>query len=132
VKEPLLTGQLGYDSQYTQAAFNLKAAKQLLDQDGWVVGKDGIRSKGPQKLSFGLTASDTPEYRMVTGMLKQQWAKLGVDLQISLQNSADFQNSVTYHAYDAILYGISIGTDPDVFVYWDSSQADVRSANRLN
>jgi ABC-type transport system substrate-binding protein len=30
------------------------------------------------------------------------------------------------------LYGISIGADPDVFVYWDSSQADIRASNRLN
>jgi peptide/nickel transport system substrate-binding protein len=31
-----------------------------------------------------------------------------------------------------VLHGITIGGDPDVFVYWDSSQTDIRSANRLN
>ncbi len=34
-------------------------------------------------------------------------------------------------SYDALLYGISIGVDPDVFVYWHTSQNDPRS-NRLN
>ena len=56
----------------------------------------------------------------------------GVDVQLALQPAADFQGALSSHAYDAILYGISIGVDPDVFVYWDSSQADVRSTNRLN
>ena len=37
-----------------------------------------------------------------------------------------------HHEYDVLLYGISIGQDPDVFPYWHSSQVDVRSANRLN
>jgi len=30
------------------------------------------------------------------------------------------------------VYGITIGADPDVFVYWDSSQNDIRSNNLLN
>ena len=34
--------------------------------------------------------------------------------------------------YDALLYGVSIGVDPDVYVYWDSSQVDLRSPSRLN
>jgi hypothetical protein len=43
-----------------------------------------------------------------------------------------FQNTLSLHAYDALLYGASIGVDPDVFAYWDGSQADIRSASRLN
>ncbi len=132
VREPFLTGQLGYSGQYAQAGFNVRAARSQLDQDGWVVGKNGLRSKDNQTLSFSLRATDTSESSTVTHMLQQQWAQLGVKLIVDLQNSADFQNSLTYHDYDALLYGISIGVDPDVFVYWDSSQADVRSANRLN
>jgi len=132
VREPLLTGQLGYDPSLTQAGFNLPAAHKLLDADGWLVGKDGWRTKAGQPLGFTLSASDTSEYRAVAQQLQQQWKALGVKLQIQLQDAADFQSTLAYHNYDAVLYGISIGADPDVFVYWDSSQADIRSANRLN
>jgi peptide/nickel transport system substrate-binding protein len=132
VREPLLTGQLGYDSSLAQAGFNLAAAKQLLDADGWVAGKGGQRSKAGQPLAFTLSAADTPENRTVTRELQQQWRALGVQAHVQLQGTADFQSTLAYHSYDAVLYGISIGTDPDVFVYWDSSQADIRSANRLN
>jgi peptide/nickel transport system substrate-binding protein len=132
VREPLLTGQLGYDPALAQSGFNQKAAEQLLDTDGWLPGKDGSRSKAGKPLAFTLTASDTPEYRHDARELQQQWQAIGVQLHVQLQAAADFQSTLAYHSYDALLYGISIGVDPDVFVYWDSSQADIRSANRLN
>ncbi len=132
VREPLLAGQVGYDPALAQAGFNQKAAKQILDADGWLIGKNGWRSKAGKPLAFTLSASDTPEYRYDTRQLQQQWQAIGVQLHVQLQDATDFQNTLAYHNYDALLYGISIGVDPDVFVYWDSSQADIRSANRLN
>ena len=104
----------------------------MLEADGWKTAKNGVRAKAGQPLAFTLTAADTPEDRLVTGQLRQQWQRLGVKLNVQLLGTVDFQNALTYHGYDAILDGISIGVDPDVFVYWDSSQADIRSANRLN
>jgi peptide/nickel transport system substrate-binding protein len=132
VNEPLLMGQLGYDPALAQAGYSPSAARKQLNKDGWKAGKGGIRVKDGHNLSFTLTAADTPEYRSVTRELYQQWKNIGVQLKVELQDNSDFHNTLTYHNYDAVLYGISIGTDPDVFVYWDSSQADVRSSNRLN
>ncbi len=31
-----------------------------------------------------------------------------------------------------MLYGISLGPDPDAYAYWGSTQADERAANRVN
>jgi peptide/nickel transport system substrate-binding protein len=132
VREPLLIGQLGYDASLAQPRFNLKDAQKQLDEDGWKTGNNGVRSKNGQELEFTLVAPDTPESRMVTRNLQKQWAAAGVRLTVRLLGSDDFQSALTNHSYDAILNGISIGTDPDVFVYWDSSQADVRSSQRLN
>lgn len=132
VREPLLTGQIGYDPSLTQAAFNPKAARQLLDADGWAAGANGLRSKAGKPLAFSLSAADTAEDRLVTGKLRTQWRAVGVQLQVQLQDPADFQSTLAYHSYDAVLYGISIGSDPDVFAYWDSSQADIRSNSRFN
>lgn len=132
VRSPLLIGQLGYDASLVQASHNLKAAQARLDATGWWVGKGGIRSKAGQQLRFTLTLADTRDHRLVARQLQQQWRALGVKVELQILDGTEFQNAVTYHNYDAILDGISIGSDPDVFVYWGSSQADVRSANRLN
>lgn len=132
VREPLLTGQLGYDPKLVQADFNLQAAQKLLDDNGWHIGKGGVRMKDKQTLTFGLTVSDTAEYRQVAAQLQAQWKAVGARVTTRILEASDFQTSLAQHDYDAVLDGVSLGVDPDVFVFWDSSQADVRSANRLN
>lgn len=132
VTEPFLKGQVGYDAAYQQAGFNLNAAKAQLDALGWKEGKNGIRQKDGVPLSFQLFAEDTGEYSKVATQLQQQWRKVGVDAILRLQGSDDFQSTLAFHSYDALLYGISIGIDPDVYAYWASTQADMRSQNRLN
>jgi peptide/nickel transport system substrate-binding protein len=132
VREPLLHSQLAYDPAFVQAGYDLKAAAAQLDAAGWKVGQNGIRTKDNKSLTFSMVATDTPEYRTVTSELQKQWRQVGVEVKVRLLTGQDFQIALTYHDYDAVLYGISLGVDPDVFVYWDSSQADIRSANRLN
>lgn len=132
VREPLLVDQVGYDPSLVQPPFNPKAARELLEADGWKTGAGGIRVKDGHKLSFSLTVADTAEYHSVARKLEGQWRSVGVDAKVQFLDATDFQNTLTYHSYESILYGVSIGVDPDVFVYWDSSQADIRAANRLN
>ena len=132
VNEPLLMGQLAYNATYAQVTGQLAKAQQMLSDDGWTPGADGIRVKNGQRLSFNLVATDTPEYTTVATELRRQWRLLGVDVQLQLQSSDAFQLTLSQQNYDALLYGISIGADPDVFAYWDSSQGDVLSASRLN
>lgn len=132
VKEPFLLGQLGYDPQYEQSGYNVAAANAALDAAGWVHGTNGMRSKNGQALAFHLYAEDTPENRRTAKLLSADWAKLGVNVTPVIQNLTDFQTTLEFHTYDALLYGISIGVDPDVYAYWDSSQADIRSNSRLN
>ncbi|MDB5170369.1 MAG: hypothetical protein JWO35_63, partial [Candidatus Saccharibacteria bacterium] len=89
VRAPFLVGQLGYDPTLTQPGFDLKTAKAGLDVAGWLPGKDGVRFKDGKPLTFVLSAADTPEYKMVTGKLKQQWQALGAKLDVQLQNPTD-------------------------------------------
>jgi peptide/nickel transport system substrate-binding protein len=132
VDEPLLRSQPGYDRSFAQAGFNPGLANQALDAAGWTRGADGMRSKAGQPLTFRLVTENTPEYTTVTDQLKKDWKDVGVNVQVSLQPAGDLQTALAFHTYDALLYGISIGVDPDVLAYWHSSQADIRSANRLN
>lgn len=131
-RAPLLDGQPGYDRTLLQLNFDIDVANKLLDEAGWSKGPDGIRVKNNQKLQFKLYSQSTSDYRAIAAKLQQQWAKVGVDAGVELQEDADLQNTITYHNYDALLYGISIGVDPDVFVYWHSSQADPRLTSRTN
>ena len=132
VNEPLLEDQLGYNKGYAQHSFNLSNANTILNSDGWIMSKDGYRYKGGTKLSISLTSSDSAESLKNANLLKSQWKAVGLDLKLNILNESNLQYSISYHNYQALLYGISLGVDPDVYVYWDSSQADPRSPFRLN
>lgn len=132
VREPVLANQFVYDPQYAQVSGQSEKAIRQLEKAGWRLGKDGIRVKKKQRLSFTLVAADTIEQRMVTEQLKRQWQDLGAEVTVSVRDDDAFQATLSGHDYDAVLYGITIGADPDVFVYWHSSQNDVRADNRLN
>jgi peptide/nickel transport system substrate-binding protein len=132
VREPLLQGQLGYDPSLAQPGYDVNAARKTLDDAGWLVGKDGIRYKNKQPLTFKLYAEETSEYSRVAKLLQDQWRAVGVNVTLEMQKAADFQSTLAFHSYDALLYGISIGNDPDVYAYWSSAQADLRATSRLN
>jgi peptide/nickel transport system substrate-binding protein len=132
VREPLLVGQLGYDPTYAQAKYSPAAVNAILDKDGWPRGTNGMRSKNGQPLTFNLYGEDTPENRQISTILVKDWKALGVQAVPVLQSLLDFQTTLQTHGYDALLYGISIGVDPDVYPYWDSTQADTGSGSQLN
>ncbi len=132
VREPILSSQIGFDKNLQQPMQNVAEANRLLDGAGWHMGNDGLRTKNGKTLSFRLYSQNTSEYTFVTQVLQKQWRAVGVDVQVYLEPSSDLQGALAFHNYDALLYGIAIGTDPDVFAYWHSSQADVRANNRLN
>lgn len=129
---PLLKGQIGFSSAEGQLVYDQAAAKAQLDGAGWAVGQDGIRTKGGAPLSFTLRAEATDDAARVTRSLQQQWRALGADVRVEMQESDEFAATLNSHDYDALLHGISIGADPDVYVYWHSSQADVFTGSRLN
>lgn len=131
VRGPILKSQFAYDAQYAQPLYDIVKAQALLDQAGWVKGSDGIRAKDGVKLSFRLYAEDTADNRIITDALTRQYQQLGVQLITELQQPIDLQTTLELHLYDMLVRGISIGPDPDVFAYWDSSQADPRT-NHLN
>lgn len=130
---PLLKSHIGYDKNIQQVTGKADEAKKILDAAGWVVDpKTGIRSKNGQKLAFKLNSQSTSEYSSITSALQKQWKDVGADVNVELQNDQELQSTLALHNYDALLYGVSIGADPDVFAYWHSSQGDPRSSTRLN
>ncbi len=129
---PLLKSHIGYDKNITQLPFNQAIASKLLDDDGWKMGANGIRTKNGLPLTIHLFSQSNSQYSYVTQALQKQWRAVGVDAQVVLQPESDLQSTISLHNYDALLFGISLGPDPDVFAYWHSSQADPRSPNRLN
>jgi peptide/nickel transport system substrate-binding protein len=130
---PLLSLHESYSKKLAQQTNQTKRANKILNEAGWKKNpKTGVREKRGRQLAIKLHAQATDELSIVGDQLQKQWADLGVDVEVVLQDKEDIQTTTSLHNYDAILSTISIGPDPDVFAYWHSSQADVRSPTRLN
>lgn len=132
VTQPFLEGQVGYNKSLSQQTSNLDQAQKILTDAGWQLNDKGVRTKAGVQLSFRLFLQDNDEYNRVARVLQEQWKTAGIDAQLVAQSDSDLQTTLAFHNYDALVYGISIGADPDIFAYWHSSQADLRSPTRLN
>lgn len=131
-REPFLENQFAYDPQYEQPQYDEKRAIDTLESAGWKADKNGVRVKDGKKLFFRFYAQDSADNQIITKELKTQWKKLGIDVDIILQQTIDFQTTLLARSYDAALNSISIGTDPDVYPYWHSSQANSNGMNFSN
>ncbi len=130
---PLLDGQIGYSDQFKQLKPNIEKANKLLDEAGWIKNpNEKIRTKDQKKLQVKLYAQNNTDYNYLTQNIQKAWREIGVDAVVTLPSENEMQQIIDSRDYDAILHGISIGADPDVFAYWHSSQADPRAPNRLN
>lgn len=130
---PFLRSHLAYDGKLAQATNDQDKANKLLDEAGWIRdAQSGIRTKDKAPLKFRLYAQTKSEYTAIVGALQKQWRSVGADVQVVLQSEQDLQATISTHGYDALIDAISLGPDPDVYAYWHSTQADIRSATRLN
>lgn len=122
LKSAILPEQLGFDSGSTQST-DLKKAAQYLDKAGWKL-EGGVRVKKGKTLEVNLTTLNSGEYQIMAQELQRQWAKIGVVVKpLALNQEQLEQTALGAHDYGILLYGVSIGADPDVFAYWHSSQA---------
>ncbi len=134
VTEPILNSQIGYNPAYQQFRFNQAAAIQQLESVGWALpAGEQFRVKNGQQLTISLAYQNKRDFSLLVKLLQEQWAQVGVNLVVNVtQTAEDSQKYIDSHDYDVLLYGISIGADPDVYVYWHSSQITGSGQTRLN
>jgi len=134
---PILQSQI---TQKLPAApdYNLDKAKALLKEAGWTYNQGQWKGKDGRPLAVAVTTSSgRDEYKKIVDALKQQWSKLGVDVQLreidtSSTTTSFVQSVLQPRDYDALLYELELGADPDVFAYWHSSQASASGYNFAN
>lgn len=115
-----------------QASYNQEAAAQKLQAAGWVLS-GGVRQKGGVPLALTVVAPKSGDYQVVVQTIATQWRKIGVDAKVELVSPGTIQQNVLVpRAYDVLIYELAIGSDPDVFAYWHSSQIGPLGFNLAN
>jgi peptide/nickel transport system substrate-binding protein len=132
--------------KYSQS--QIDEANAILEKAGWVMGEDGIRSKGgttttkvtkkvngktvtqtvkstaPQtRLTFSLMTGDTPELKQTTVLLAEQFKKVGIEVDIKkVYESGQLNQLIRAREYEALLFGQLVNYESDLYSYWHSSQ----------
>lgn len=147
VWSPILAGFVGFNPDVKKYSFDAAAAADMLDKEGWKLDStDGIRklttyeTKTVKKtttktavqtpLAITLTTVEAKENMAVADIIKRNWDALGIQTTLNIVPGSKIQKDVIRpREYEALLYGEIIGTDPDPYPFWHSSQ---NSASGLN
>jgi peptide/nickel transport system substrate-binding protein len=74
-----------------------RTAKKLLEEAGWVIGKDGFRYKNGQKLSFQfMTTSGNKVRELVQQYLQSEWKDVGIEITIKNEPPRVFFGETTH------------------------------------
>jgi peptide/nickel transport system substrate-binding protein len=75
----------GYEPTADCPPFDLTAANKLLDDNGWVKGLDGVRTKGKQRLEFELSTNDNASVRIENELIVQHDLSV-IGIKLDIQN----------------------------------------------
>lgn len=109
-----------------QDALGLDAAKETLENAGWAFDETSQTWKHKKEgleLKVTIKTSNVPELKAVSEAVKHDWELLGVPVLLEYYESGDLtQEVIRPRKYEALLFGMVIGRDHDLFAFWESSQ----------
>ncbi len=138
-----ITGYFGNKTKTAVIKFQEKYRKEILDPYGLSEGTGAVRQSTRAKLnelcfpsseekitlSFSLITVDQPTLIKVANLLKKQWEALGINLEIKTFNPSIpteetilTEEIIKPRNYEILLFGEVLGTIPDPFPFWHSSQ----------
>ena len=108
----------GYTANLTCPKFDLSAANALLQQKGWVMGSDGVRSKNGERLEFQYSTTAGNLWRSDDQLINQaNFKKIGIKLDIMNYPASTFFGSLLPAGqpgkYDIAEFAESGAYDPD-------------------
>jgi peptide/nickel transport system substrate-binding protein len=130
VYSPILPGMTGYSEELGRLDYNAEKAKEILESDGWKTAENGFRKKDDKPLEINLLTTDWEELVKTAEIIKSQWEKIGVKVNILSYSFTDVQqNYIKPREYEALLFGQVVGADPDPYAFWHSSNKKDPGAN---
>ncbi len=101
-------------------------ARAEMDSDQIFYRKD----KTGNILSLNITTVDTPEYELTANLVAKMWKTLGVHTTVTVVGNRQItKESIKDRSYQILLYGEIVGSDPDLYPFWHSSQTSYPGLN---
>jgi len=114
---PILENNFAYNQEIKKYNFSPGEAVEVLKNK-------------PVELS--LTVIDSGLNLVVAEQIKSYWEKAGAKVNIKVISSDQALTVIRNRDFEALIYGESVGGDPDVFAFWHSSQTGSKGLNLSN
>lgn len=126
INSPVPTKDIETKVAVEDIALRVEKAKELLTKNGWKQNAGGIfekkEAKGSTRLSFSISTGNAPELKEAAYLLQKQWQLIGADVEVKIFEIGDLnQNIIKPRKYDALLFGVIVGRDMDIYPFWHSS-----------
>lgn len=98
--------------------FNIQKANEILQKDGWELGKDGIRNKNGKKLEMEITYIGTNAIlKSISEILQSEFKKIGVSLSLKADESSIFYKKQRSGEFN-LIFNETWGApyDPEIFL----------------
>ena len=118
-------------------------AEQLLQQDGWTKGSDGIYAKDGQKLEFSIITNAGNVIRETfIQVAAEQYRQIGISVEPKTESFEALVDRINTskdpkygeqggHDFDAVVIGWSLTADPDMYSIWDSNSTHPSENNYI-
>ncbi|MFK7839349.1 MAG: extracellular solute-binding protein [Bdellovibrionales bacterium] len=109
-----------------RARQNFKTAMKILDDAGWILGEDGIRSKDGVRLEFEIVDSNPLFERWVLPFVKNL-KRIGAEANFRVVDTAQYQNRMSAFDFDMTVSGFGQSNSPgnEQRDFWGSEKANV-------
>lgn len=113
-----------YAKDVPRYRYSASDARALLDQADWKDHDgDGIRDRDGMALAFSISTSDEPARLAAAQQIAADLGAVGMRVEVKASPFADLVDKVARkRTFDALLVGITVGSDPDPYAFFHSSQ----------
>ncbi|HVY67448.1 MAG TPA: peptide ABC transporter substrate-binding protein, partial [Patescibacteria group bacterium] len=104
--------------------FDLEAAKKTLDGDGWTLDtKLNLRTKKGATLELTIATNDYLLNSKAAEDLANQWRQLNIKVNLNIVPTKQLtDNLLRPRTFDVLVFPQKFDADPDLFIFWHSSQ----------
>ncbi len=124
IEGPLLPGLPGFDASFKPYNFDKNESIKILEEAGWkLITEQTYRQKNEKILEVTLTTVDTEENIKTSELIKNFWENIGIKVNLNIAPVSNIQKRIIKpRNYEMLLFGEILGSDPDLFPFWHSSQ----------
>jgi peptide/nickel transport system substrate-binding protein len=123
----------GFDAEAAALVprFDPEAARRTLDEAGWRMGADNVRTKDGQRASFLVYAINTQTARQSLEAIQADLRRVGIEMRVQLWDATVGWGKLATQEFDAFIMSYPYVTATDAFsLYFDSRNRP--TPNRMN